>query len=178
MTSFPFAFITIIVFLFSGQLCSRRSRHRRQERSVPSGSFLQVQGSHCRSVGPVLVQGETSPPLLFVTFCTISGSWCHSYVIFHCFLVFLQNFFLLSSSMDKTVRLWHISRRECLCCFQHIDFVTAIAFHPRVSRRARLLLLISAKLRRLFILTPHSSVFIVTLYSGSSGRQVLFERLS
>ena len=35
--------------------------------------------------------------------------------------------------MDKTVRLWHISRRECLCCFQHIDFVTAIAFHPRVS---------------------------------------------
>ena len=33
--------------------------------------------------------------------------------------------------MDKTVRLWHISRRECLCCFQHIDFVTAICFHPR-----------------------------------------------
>ena len=35
--------------------------------------------------------------------------------------------------MDKTVRLWHISRRECLCCFQHIDFVTAIAFHPKVT---------------------------------------------
>ena len=34
--------------------------------------------------------------------------------------------------MDKTVRLWHVSRRECLCCFQHIDFVTAIAFHPKV----------------------------------------------
>ena len=33
--------------------------------------------------------------------------------------------------MDKTVRLWHISRRECLCCFQHIDFVTALAFHPK-----------------------------------------------
>ncbi|KAK0138615.1 WD repeat-containing protein 44 [Merluccius polli] len=45
-----------------------------------------------------------------------------------------KNFFLLSSSMDKTVRLWHISRRECLCCFQHIDFVTAIAFHPRDDR--------------------------------------------
>ena len=30
-------------------------------------------------------------------------------------------------------RLWHISRKECLCCFQHVDFVTAIAFHPRVS---------------------------------------------
>ena len=49
-------------------------------------------------------------------------------------IVFLccQNYFILSSSMDKTVRLWHISRRECLCCFQHIDFVTAIAFHPKV----------------------------------------------
>ena len=44
----------------------------------------------------------------------------------------LQNFFLLSSSMDKTVKLWHISRKECLCCFQHSEFVTSIAFHPRV----------------------------------------------
>lgn len=34
--------------------------------------------------------------------------------------------------MDKTVRLWHVSRNECLCCFQHLDFVTAIAFHPKV----------------------------------------------
>jgi len=42
-----------------------------------------------------------------------------------------KNFFILTSSMDKTVRLWHISRKECLCVFQHIDFVTALAFHPR-----------------------------------------------
>lgn len=41
-----------------------------------------------------------------------------------------RNNFLLSSSMDKTVRLWHVSREECLCCFQHSDFVTSIAFHP------------------------------------------------
>ncbi|XP_056006107.1 WD repeat-containing protein 44-like isoform X2 [Ostrea edulis] len=45
-----------------------------------------------------------------------------------------KNYFILSSSMDKTVRLWHISRRECLCIFQHIDFVTAIVFHPKDDR--------------------------------------------
>ncbi|XP_071494614.1 WD repeat-containing protein 44-like [Diadema antillarum] len=45
-----------------------------------------------------------------------------------------KNYFILSSSMDKMVRLWHVSRSECLCCFQHIDFVTAIAFHPRDDR--------------------------------------------
>lgn len=36
--------------------------------------------------------------------------------------------------MDKTVRLWHITRPECLCCFQHSDFVTSIQFHPRDDR--------------------------------------------
>ncbi|KAL4785588.1 WD40-repeat-containing domain protein [Aspergillus varians] len=45
-----------------------------------------------------------------------------------------KNNFLLSSSMDRTVRLWHISRPECLCCFKHSDFVTSIQFHPRDDR--------------------------------------------
>ncbi|VDP08921.1 unnamed protein product [Soboliphyme baturini] len=45
-----------------------------------------------------------------------------------------KNYFILSSSMDRTVRLWHVSRMECLCCFQHIDFVTAIAFLPKDDR--------------------------------------------
>ena len=36
--------------------------------------------------------------------------------------------------MDRTVRLWHISRPECLCCFKHSDFVTSIQFHPRDDR--------------------------------------------
>ncbi|KAG5459995.1 MAG: WD40-repeat-containing domain protein [Olpidium bornovanus] len=31
-------------------------------------------------------------------------------------------------------RLWHVTRQECLCCFQHPDFVTAITFHPRDDR--------------------------------------------
>ena len=45
-----------------------------------------------------------------------------------------KNNFLLSSSMDKTVRLWHISRTECLCCFKHTDFVTSVDFHPKDDR--------------------------------------------
>ncbi|KXX73995.1 WD repeat-containing protein 44 [Madurella mycetomatis] len=45
-----------------------------------------------------------------------------------------KNNFLLSSSMDKTVRLWHLSRAKCLCTFKHKDFVTKLAFHPRDDR--------------------------------------------
>ncbi|KAH6612302.1 hypothetical protein B0J18DRAFT_80649 [Chaetomium sp. MPI-SDFR-AT-0129] len=45
-----------------------------------------------------------------------------------------KNNFLLSSSMDKTVRLWHMSRNEALCTFKHKDFVTRLAFHPRDDR--------------------------------------------
>ncbi|KAF7502430.1 hypothetical protein GJ744_005813 [Endocarpon pusillum] len=49
-------------------------------------------------------------------------------------LCWSKNNFLLSSSMDKTVRLWHVTRSECLCAFRHHDFVTSIAFHPRDDR--------------------------------------------
>ncbi|KAK5122177.1 hypothetical protein LTR85_004423 [Meristemomyces frigidus] len=45
-----------------------------------------------------------------------------------------KNNFLLSSSMDKTVRLWHVSRSECLCTFKHNDFVPSISFHPKDDR--------------------------------------------
>lgn len=45
-----------------------------------------------------------------------------------------KNNFLLSTSMDKTVRLWHISRDECLCTFKHKDLVTKVAFHPTDDR--------------------------------------------
>ncbi|KAI9894374.1 MAG: hypothetical protein M1814_003130 [Vezdaea aestivalis] len=41
-----------------------------------------------------------------------------------------RNKFLLSSSMDRTVRLWHANHEECLVVFKHSDFVTSISFHP------------------------------------------------
>ncbi|WOH05929.1 hypothetical protein DCAR_0625352 [Daucus carota subsp. sativus] len=37
---------------------------------------------------------------------------------------------LLSSSMDKTVRLWHLTSKSCLKTFSHSDYVTCIQFNP------------------------------------------------
>ncbi|RXH83101.1 hypothetical protein DVH24_003599 [Malus domestica] len=37
---------------------------------------------------------------------------------------------LLSSSMDKTVRLWHLASKTCLKIFSHSDYVTCIQFNP------------------------------------------------
>ncbi|CAK7225669.1 hypothetical protein SCUCBS95973_005941 [Sporothrix curviconia] len=45
-----------------------------------------------------------------------------------------KNNFLLSTSMDKTVRLWHTSRQECLCTFKHKELVSKVAFHPKDDR--------------------------------------------
>ena len=45
-----------------------------------------------------------------------------------------SNNFLLTASMDKTVRLWHHSRPDALGIFQHLDYVTSVAFHPRDPR--------------------------------------------
>ncbi|GER57261.1 WD-repeat protein [Striga asiatica] len=41
-----------------------------------------------------------------------------------------NNQLLLSSSMDKTVRLWDLETRSCLKMFAHNDYVTCIQFNP------------------------------------------------
>ncbi|OVA00546.1 WD40 repeat [Macleaya cordata] len=38
--------------------------------------------------------------------------------------------YLLSSSMDKTVRLWDMATNSCLKTFSHSDYVTCIQFNP------------------------------------------------
>lgn len=78
-----------------------------------------------------ILKAEEGSKHIFVSkpFCTYTG---HTSDLLD--VSWSKNYFILSSSMDKTVRLWHISRKECLCCFQHIDFVTAIVFHPRDDR--------------------------------------------
>ena len=72
---------------------------------------------------------EIQGPLFAKPFCELSG---HQAPVLD--LAWSKSLFLLSSSMDKTVRLWHLSRSECLCFFRHVDFVSAIAFHPRDDR--------------------------------------------
>jgi WD40 repeat protein len=37
---------------------------------------------------------------------------------------------LLSSSLDSTVKLWHVESENCFCTFQHSDCVSSIQFHP------------------------------------------------
>ncbi|KAD3068354.1 hypothetical protein E3N88_36234 [Mikania micrantha] len=68
---------------------------------------------------------ETVFGLSETPFCTLHGhtddvlalSWSRSRL-------------LLSSSMDKTVRLWDIETKNCLKIFSHTDYVTCVQFNP------------------------------------------------
>lgn len=95
---------------------------------TPSQESLVSQQSSCEDPSYGSADGaysDDNSPFMPKPFCTYTG---HTSDLLD--LAWSKNYFVLSSSMDKTVRLWHISRKECLCCFQHIDFVTAICFHP------------------------------------------------
>lgn len=49
-------------------------------------------------------------------------------------LAWSKNNFLITGSMDRTARLWHVDRDLCLQVFPHEDFVTAVKFHPHDDR--------------------------------------------
>lgn len=96
---------------------------------TPSTESLTSQKSACIVQDNLPPEEEAKLTFMPRPFCTYTG---HTSDLLD--VSWSKNYFILSSSMDKTVRLWHISRKECLCCFQHIDFVTAIVFHPRDDR--------------------------------------------
>jgi len=45
-----------------------------------------------------------------------------------------KNNFIITGSMDRTAKLWHVDRNECLHTFKLNDFVTALKFHPTDDR--------------------------------------------
>ncbi|XP_055699891.1 WD repeat-containing protein 44-like isoform X1 [Phlebotomus papatasi] len=108
-----------------------RTKYNAEQKSSPTPSQESlVSHNSAEEALAMAAAAEKSPgPFMPRSFCTYTG---HTSDLLD--VSWSKNYFILSSSMDKTVRLWHISRRECLCCFQHIDFVTAIAFHPRDDR--------------------------------------------
>lgn len=71
-----------------------------------------------------------------IAFCSFPYLSVSSHLIRIVCLLFCdtQSNFILTASMDMTVRLWHLKRRECLCVFPHVDFVTAVDFHPLDER--------------------------------------------
>lgn len=52
----------------------------------------------------------------------------HTAAVLH--MAFSRGDFLLTASMDRSVRLWHVDTQLCLRRFAHADMVTAVAFHP------------------------------------------------
>lgn len=91
-----------------------RRQHERQE-------FNETEGSNTRHLSAPVFQSKPIREYEAHTATILDLSWS-------------KNNFLLSSSMDKTVRLWHLSRDECLCTFKHTDFVPSISFHPKDDR--------------------------------------------
>nr|XP_027217483.1 uncharacterized protein LOC113809995 isoform X2 [Penaeus vannamei] len=98
---------------------------------TPSQESLvsQHSGQSGEDLGSLDPNDDGSAPFMPKPFCVYTGHTADMLDI-----SWSKNYFLLTSSMDKTVRLWHISRKECLCIFQHMDFVTAITFHPKDDR--------------------------------------------
>ncbi|KAL0881968.1 hypothetical protein ABMA27_001721 [Loxostege sticticalis] len=106
-----------------------RTKYNAEQKSSPTPSQESLASLAAPPPSPEEPPLGPAAPFCPAPFCVYSG---HTSDLLD--VSWSKNYFILSSSMDKTVRLWHISRGECLCCFQHIDFVTAIVFHPRDDR--------------------------------------------
>lgn len=41
-----------------------------------------------------------------------------------------KNYFIITASLDNTIRLWHLSKTECVYVFPNSNLVNCICFHP------------------------------------------------
>ena len=67
--------------------------------------------------------------LLLPLFATFEG---HQAAVFD--LAWTINNFLYSLSLDKSVRVWHVTRNQCLAVFQHSDYVNTISVLPTCDK--------------------------------------------
>lgn len=114
--------------------CREANGASKQQNEILGKRFQEFYDNFSTDSLPPTVNGklgltENQAPLYPKPFCELVGH--HAPVLD---VVWSKSLFLLSSSMDKSVRLWHLSRSECLCFFRHVDFVFAIAFYPRDDR--------------------------------------------
>lgn len=102
----------------------------------PDGHFLASAGSEgVIKIWSLHQPDPDTPPLRLATIFDsepIQILKGHTAEILDC--AWSTNNFLLTASMDKTVRLWHHTRSDALGIFQHLDYVTSVAFHPRDPR--------------------------------------------
>jgi len=100
-----------------------------QDTAVRVWQFLNPAPSEDSSV-PVYAGSETDRVLTRKTFASEPYRVYQGHKSDVLELCWSKTNFLISASMDKTVRLWHASMDECLRVFEHSDFVTAVEFNP------------------------------------------------
>ncbi|KAM0950147.1 putative transcription factor WD40-like family [Dioscorea sansibarensis] len=98
--------------------CVEGSHWEKKRRAKVSGSRKSVGSDHTMVPEHVFALAEKP-------FCSFKG---HRADVLD--LSWSKSQYLLSSSMDKTVRLWHMSSISCLKTFSHSDYVTCIQFNP------------------------------------------------
>ncbi|WOK94840.1 hypothetical protein Cni_G03545 [Canna indica] len=98
--------------------CAEESLWEKKRRSKVSNSRKSVSSDHL--MVPEHIFALSEKPI-----CSFKG---HTEDVLD--LSWSKSQYLLSSSMDKTVRLWHMSSSSCLKIFSHSDYVTCIQFNP------------------------------------------------
>ncbi|XP_042472482.1 WD repeat-containing protein 44-like [Zingiber officinale] len=114
--------------IFSSPLRRQESRNQRSSPALgrpPSTKKTKRTKSAKRTLPDYIVLPEVIFSLSDKPFCSFEG---HKEDVLD--LCWSKSQHLLSSSMDKSVRLWDIETKTCLKLFAHNDYVTCIQFNP------------------------------------------------